>query len=164
MATAAGVFGSYNAWKTNRAVSQGYMPARGTGPSYLPPALSDLTAVYIDQPSYIKADERVTSTTLAKLRLLLAARVALALTTGHVAGYVAQTNVFDYRDKGNACCVGSVAASLELNLGGDEEVMSTSDAAGTINVKGPAIVGEGNKTTLAGIQARIDPDNTVVLV
>lgn len=159
-----GVGGKYTAWSTGRAINQGYMEVEKS-PAYLPVGLSGLKTLYIAQPDVLEGEQRVKSSTLSALRLLLGARVSLALTTGRVAGYVAQTNVLDYRDKGDTCCVGPVAASLELHLSGAEEEMSKVDGIGALTVKGPAVTGRGkDKAVLDHIRARVDSDNTLVLM
>lgn len=166
MAGSGGLSAAYSAWSTARAINQGYMP-ESAKPSYLPSSLSALKTLYIAQPDTLLADHRISSATLSKLRLLLSSRVALALTSGRVAGHVAQTNVLDYRDKGGVNCVGSVAASLELLLVGDESEMVKADGVGDLAVRGPSAVSEKGKqkekTVLEGLKARIDVDNTVVL-
>ncbi|KAK5937221.1 hypothetical protein PMZ80_010521 [Knufia obscura] len=164
MAGNSGIGGKYGAWSTARTISQGYMDVTQS-PSYLPVGLSGLKTFYIAQPDVVERARHVKSSSLASLRLLLGARVALALTTGRVAGYVAQTNVFDYRDKGDICCVGPVAASLELHLAGDEQEMSKADGVGILTVKGPAVTGKGkDKAVLDHIRAKVDSDNTLVLM
>jgi len=159
-----GIGGKYSAWSTGRAINQGYMEVENS-PTYLPVGLSGLKTLYIAQPDVLEGAQRVKSSTLSALRLLLGARVSLALTTGRVAGYVAQTNVLDYRDKGDACCVGPVAASLELHLTGAEEEMSKVDGVGALTVKGPAVTGKDkDKVVLDHIRVRVDSDNTLVLM
>jgi len=156
--------GKYAAWSTGRAISQGYMEV-GKSPSYLPVGLSALKTLYIAQPDVLEGAQRVNSSTLASLRLLLNARVSLALTTGRVAGFVAQTNILDYRNKGHTCCVGTVAASLELHLTGPEEEMSKIDGVGALTVRGPAVTGkEKEKAVLDHLKGRVDRDNTLVLM
>ena len=161
-----GIGAKYAIWSTGRAISQGYMPAVTSKPGYLPSSLSALKMLYIVQPDIIGVSERLPSSTLAELRILLSARVSLALTTGQVAGYVAQTNVLDYRDKGALNCVGPVAASLELSLVGEEAEVGKTDGVGEVAVKGPSVVGRDlkEKVVLRGLKAMVDGDNTVVLV
>lgn len=160
-----GVSAKYARWSLNRSLVQGIMPAHASKPSYLPPSLSNLKALYIVLPSSIPASERPTSSALATLRLLLHARVALALTAGPVAGYVAQSNILDYRDKGSVVSVGAVASCIELHLTGDEKDMATVDGAGRLVVKGPAVAAaKGEKKVIDGLLARIGADNTVELV
>lgn len=166
MAGSGGLSATYSAWSTARAINQGYMPNKAR-PPYLPSSLSALKTLYVVQPDTLPADHRISSSTLSKLRLLLGARVALALASGRVAGYVAQTDVLDYRDKGGVNCVGSVAASLELLLVGEENEMTKADGVGDLAVRGASAVREKGKekekTVLEGVKARIDVDNTVVL-
>lgn len=141
------------------------MPAHTTKPGYLPVGVSELKSLYIDLPAYLPASERPVSSTLATLRLLLSARVSVALTSGAVAGYVAQSNALDYRDKKDVVNVGSVASSTELHLSGEEEQMSQVDGVGQLVAKGPAVVGpKGEKKVIEGVTAKFDVDNTIVLV
>ena len=158
-----GIGGKYAAWGVGRSISQGFMDTASKS-GYLPSGLLGLKVLYISQPDVLPADVRVESSTLLKLRLLLNARVSLALTSGRVAGYVAQSGIFDYRDKGKVSCVGAVASSIELWLSAEESEMSKADGGvGNISVRGPAVVGkDGEKVTL-DVLARVDGDNTVVL-
>lgn len=157
-----GISGKYSTWGVGRSISQGYMTPE-TKPSYLPPGLEGLKVLYISQPDILPANARVDSNTLLKLRIVLNARISLALTSGRVAGYVAQNGIFDYRDKGNVSCVGAVASSIELWLSGEEEEMGKTDGVGRVSVRGPAVAGkDGEKVTL-DVLARVDGDNTLVL-
>lgn len=141
------------------------MPAHTSKPSFLPSSLSSLKSIYFALPSSVPASERPTSSTLATLRLLLSARVCLALTAGPVAGYVAQTNALDYRDKGDVVCVGAPAASIELHLAGNEQEMEKLNGIGDLVVKGPAVIGgKAEKKVIEGLKASVDADNTLVLV
>lgn len=89
----------------------------------------------------------------------------MALTSGVVAGYVAQSNPLDYRDKGSVVGVGGVASSIEAHLVGEEKEMEGLDAVGEIMVKGPAVVGGKSVQKLVeGVTVKFDGDNTVVLV
>ena len=164
MSSQAGLSGSYSTWQTGRAIAQGYL-STSTKAGHLPSGLQGLKTLYIAQPDVLPADVRISSNTLSKLRLLLSARVCLALTTGRVGGFVAQTGIYDYRDKGGVSCVGCVASSLELWLVGEEEEMGKSNGAGRVSVRGPAVVGgrASDKVTL-DVVGRVDGDNTVVLV
>lgn len=156
---------NYAKWSVNRLLAQGVMPVHTSKPGYLPPSLSNLKALYIDLPAYLAASERPKSSTLAALRLLLSARVSVALTSGIVAGFVAQSNPLDYRDKKDVVSVGSVASSIELHLTGDEKHMEQVDGAGKLVAKGPAVVGaKGEKKVVDGATARFDVDNTIILV
>lgn len=162
-----GVPAKFAKWQLDRSLVQGILPAKSqtSKPGYLPAAFSNLKTLYIDVPSYLPATERPTSSTLATLRLLLHARVVTALTSGVVAGYVAQSNTLDYRDKKDVVGIGAVASSIELHLAGDEAEMSKVDAVGELVVKGPAVVGpKGGKKVVEGVKARIDVDHSVVLV
>lgn len=137
-------------------------------PDHLPPAFTQLKTLYIEQPASTAASARITSATLSSLRLLLGARVSLALTAEEVAGAVAQSNVLDYRDKGEVCCVGPPVGSLEISLAGQESEMSkVLGAVGRLVVRGPAAVGnveKKEKVTLHGVQAKIDVDGTILLI
>lgn len=160
-----GLTATYAKWSLNRSLVQGIMPAHTTKPGYLPSSLSSLKALYIDLPAFVPASERPTSSTLASLRLLLSARVCVALTSGVVAGYVAQSNALDYRDKEVHVSVGGPASSIELHLSGDEKEMGEVDGAGHLVAKGPAVVGaKGEKKVIEGVTAKFDKDNTVILV
>lgn len=158
-----GIGGKYATWGVARSISQGYMDT-DSKPSYLPPGLQKLKVLYLSQPDVLPASSRIESGTLLKVRLLLNARVSLALTSGRVAGYVAQSGIFDYRDKGSVSCVGAVASSVELWLSAEEDEMSKTDGGiGHICVKGPAVAGkDGEKVTL-NVLARVDGDNTIML-
>lgn len=163
--TSGGIGAKFAQWSLNRSLIQGIMPAHTSKPGYLPPSLSSLKALYIDVPAYLPATERPRSSTLAALRLLLSARVSVALTSGSVAGYVTQSNTLDYRDKQDAVSVGSVASSIELHLAGEEEQVSQLNGVGHLVAKGPAVVGtKGEKQVIEGVTARFDADNTVILV
>lgn len=157
-----GLTGKYSSWTINRAIAQGYLP--NGKPNYVPSALKNLKVLYITQQDVAEKSTRITSNTLCSLRLLLGSRVSLALTSGQVAGPVTQTNIFDYRDKGKESCVGAASASLELNLTGPEEEMKKIDGIGAIVVKGPAVAGKEKEKVTIDLQARIDTDNTVILV
>ncbi|KAK5101093.1 hypothetical protein LTS08_004699 [Lithohypha guttulata] len=160
-----GLGAKYSVWSTARAINQGYMPSPTSKPTYLPSSLSALKTLYIAQPDILPSAQRISSATLSNLRLLLSARVSLALTSARVAGYIAQTNILDYRDKLGVNCVGPVAASLEVCLVGEEDELAKSDGVGEVAVKGPGVAGrEKGRVVLEGVRARVDLDNTVVLV
>ncbi|RMZ76587.1 hypothetical protein DV737_g4761, partial [Chaetothyriales sp. CBS 132003] len=135
----------------------GNMPAKHAPAQFHP--LSKVRLVLIGQPVWQKT--RLTSEELDELRLRLGARIGYALTAPEVAGAVAQTNIQDYRNKGNVVSVGPPVGSVEIHMVGEEESVSSSTPQGKIVVRGPAVAG-GN-VELNGL-ARIAEDNTVSLV
>lgn len=163
-----GVGAKYTSWSNARLIQQGTMTGADK-PNHVPAAFSELKSLYIDQPANAPPSSRINSSTLAPLRLLLGARISLALTASQVAGPVTQSNILDYRDKGDVCCVGPVVGSLEMNLVGEESDMGKADGGGVGNVvvRGPAAVGnveKKEKVMLQGVRAKVDGDGTIVLV
>ncbi|KAK6384695.1 hypothetical protein LTS17_002258 [Exophiala oligosperma] len=144
-------------WVSTRSLQAGNMPSDPSGP--LP--LSKLRALFIPQSASSPTKTRLSSSTLHTLRTHLHTRIGYALTAPFVAGAIAQTNILDYRDKGRQVCVGAPMSSVELSLAGEEDVMGTHTPKGTLNVKGPAVV--GGKINL-DIQGQIDDDHTLLLL
>ncbi|KAK5259986.1 hypothetical protein LTR40_004975 [Exophiala xenobiotica] len=144
-------------WMSTRALQAGNLPSDPSGPL----ALSKLRVLLIPQSTSLPANTRLSSSAFHLLRTHLHARIGYALTTPFVAGAVAQTNILDYRDKGKQVCVGAPMSSIELSLVGDEDVVGSHSPKGTVNIKGPAVV--GGKISL-DVQAQIDDDHTLLLL
>lgn len=102
---------------TERDLAQGYMSS--SKPSGVTPNWSKLRVLLVAQPD--TDSRKVNSSVLAEMRVALATRTAYALTSSAVAGAVTQTNILDYRDKGNKVNVGAPVTSLELFVTGDDQ-------------------------------------------
>lgn len=76
---------------------------------------------------------RLSSSVLSSIRLALGARIGYALTSGAVAGAVAQTNVLDYRNKGSVVNVGAPVTSVEVHLRGEDELMERERPVGKVS-------------------------------
>lgn len=97
--------------------SSGRMPANR--PTIAISTLSKVRALLIALPD--STTNKLPSKTLFELRMLLGARVALALTSPRVAGAVTQTHFLDYRDKGvGTICVGPPVTSVEISFTGSD--------------------------------------------
>ena len=68
--------------------------------------------------------------------------------------------MLDYREKGEDHHFGPPLSCVEVLLTGDEDVMAGNDAAGTMTVRGPAVIGGELKMET---MAKFDVDNTLVL-
>ncbi|KIX94074.1 uncharacterized protein Z520_10100 [Fonsecaea multimorphosa CBS 102226] len=148
-------------YMTTRTLQQGNLPSKQATTSN---TLSHLRVLLIPQSVTTPKSARLSSSTLHSIRTHLKCRIGYALTSPSVAGAIAQTNIFDYRDKGGkVCCVGAPLSSVEVNLAGEEGVMGSRTPRGaTLTIKGPAVV--GGKTTLEDIHVQIDEDYTLLLL
>ncbi|EXJ70038.1 uncharacterized protein A1O5_07111 [Cladophialophora psammophila CBS 110553] len=153
--------GGLSKYMTTRTLQQGNLPTKQATSAH---ALSHLRVLLIPQSSTAPASTRLSSSTLHSIRTHLKCRIGYALTSPSVAGAIAQTNIFDYRDKGlKVCCVGAPLSSVEVNLTGEEHVMGSRTPRGaTVMIKGPAVV--GGKTTLENVHMQIDDDYTLILL
>jgi hypothetical protein len=120
--------GAIGKFTTGRSLSQGLMPSKAASST----PLSHLRVLLIPQSTTLPRSSRLSSKTLHTLRTMLKTRIGYALTAPQVAGSVTQTNIFDYRDKGNAVVVGAPVSSVEINLAGDEEGMGRRSPRGTV--------------------------------
>ncbi|EXJ93488.1 hypothetical protein A1O1_01880 [Capronia coronata CBS 617.96] len=143
---------------SKRTLRAGTMPAKSA--VTLSSSLARLRVLLIPQSTTLPANTRLSSATLHTLRTHLQCRIGYALTTPLVAGAVAQTNILDYRDKGDNVCVGAPLSSVEISLSGDESAMDSHTPRGKITIKGPAVVGG---TTTLDIEGQIDHDHTLLL-
>lgn len=183
-----------------RSLAQGIMPSRKPIPDLNGQeavmlivelqSLSQIRAVFVGQDADIPAtattkDGRLTSKALDELRVDLGLKISYALTSGRVAGAIAQTHLNDYRDKKASVCVGPPLGSVEVHLAGDEAAMGTPTPSGKVSflfyycaalgtrfgecvltflqivVKGPSV--SGGKVEL-DVAARIDADHTLILL
>ncbi|KIW92542.1 uncharacterized protein Z519_06389 [Cladophialophora bantiana CBS 173.52] len=153
--------GGLSKYVTTRTLQQGNLPTKQATAA---DALSHLRVLLIPQASTAPASTRLSSSTLHSIRTHLKCRIGYALTSPSVAGAIAQTNIFDYRDKGpKVCCVGAPLSSVEVNLTGEEHVMGSRTPRGaTVTIKGPAVV--SGKTTLENVHVQIDEDYTLLLL
>ena len=121
-----GVIGKYF---SNKSLQAGVMPTKR--PTIALSSLSRLRLLSIDQPASQKT--RLSSSTLHKLRLLLGAKVVYGLTAPKVAGAAGQTNVHDYRDKGDIVCVGPPLGSVEVHMVGEEDKLGEATPQGRVS-------------------------------
>lgn len=108
----------------NKSLINGNMPKT---PSFAPPGqqnfLSKLRLLFV----YHRAEDdqkapRLSTTALAELKILLGARTCYALTASGVAGAIAQTNMFDYRQTSEReSHFGPPLSCVEVLLMGDED-------------------------------------------
>ena len=97
-------------------------------------SLANVRAVFVGQDADARAkDDRLSSKALDELRVDLGLKIAYALTSGRVAGAVAQTHLNDYRDKKASVCVGPPLGSVEVHLAGEEEAMGTPTPSGKVS-------------------------------
>ncbi|OAP64736.1 hypothetical protein AYL99_00708 [Fonsecaea erecta] len=148
-------------YMTTRTLQQGNLPTKQATAF---DTLSHLRVLLIPQSVTAPASARLSSSTLHNIRTHFKCRIGYALTSPSVAGAIAQTNIFDYRDKGDkVCCVGAPLSSVEINLAGEEPAMGSRTPRGaTVTIKGPAVV--GGKTTLDDVNVQIDEDYTLLLL
>ena len=121
-----GIIGKYFA---NKSLKAGVMPTKR--PTAALSSLSRLRLLLIDQPASHKT--RLSSSTLHKLRLLLGSKVAYGLTAPKVTGAICQTNVHDYRDKGDVVSVGPPVGSVEIHMVGEEERLADAIPQGRVS-------------------------------
>lgn len=145
-------------------------------------SLANVRAVFVGQDADAKnKNDRMSSKAIDELRVDLGLKIGYALTSGRVAGAVAQTHLNDYRDKKASVCVGPPLGSVEVHMVGEEDGMGTPTPSGKVSyparghgcwkigandisqlvVKGPSVVGGKVELDTA---ARIDGDNTLVLL
>lgn len=105
----------------NKSLTSGVMPMKR--PVVKLTSLSRLRLLLIGQPVWERT--RLTSAELHELRLLTGSRIGYALTAPEVAGAVAQTNLQDYRDKGEVVSVGPPLGSVEVHVVGEDEKMGS---------------------------------------
>ncbi|KIW79660.1 hypothetical protein Z517_06274 [Fonsecaea pedrosoi CBS 271.37] len=153
--------GGLSKFMSTRTLQQGNLPTKQTSTS---DSLSHLRVLLIPQSITAAVSTRLSSSTLHSIRTHLKCRIGYALTSPFVAGAIAQTNIFDYRDKGDkVCCVGAPLSSVEVNLTGEEPVMGSRTPRGaTVTIKGPAVV--GGKITLENTHVQVDEDYTLLLL
>ena len=120
------MIGTYFANKSLRA---GIMPTKR--PTVALSSLSRLRLLLIDQPA--SRMPRLSSSTLHKLRLLLGSKVVYSLTAPKIAGAICQTNVHDYRDKGDGVSVGPPVGSVEVHMVGEEEKLGEATPQGRVS-------------------------------
>ena len=116
----------------------------------------------------------LTSTQLSDLRIFTRARICYALTTAHVAGAVAQTNVFDYRreDGTGPAHFGLPLSSVEVKVVDKEDdgKVDGTRPEGEIAVTGPAVGknadgdGKSDGWVNLGVRGRFREDGTLALV
>ncbi|KAJ4502467.1 hypothetical protein HRR78_008474 [Exophiala dermatitidis] len=151
---------SVSKYMSKRTLRAGNLPAKSA--STLSSSLARVRVLLIPQSTTSKPETRLSSSTLHALRTQLQCRLGYALTTPLVAGAIAQTNILDYRDKGDrVVCVGAPLSSVEIHVSGDESEMDSHTPRGKITVKGPAVV--GGKISL-DVEGQIDTDHTLLLV
>jgi acyl-CoA synthetase (AMP-forming)/AMP-acid ligase II len=146
-------------------------------------ALSKLRAVFVGHDTATDKQSSLTSSDLDTLRTELGVKISYALTSGQVAGAVAQGNLHDYRDKGpKVVCVGAPAGSVEVKLVGEDDgvvgkgrggegsvslsfsfISDRANQMAQIVVNGPAVAGEKGEVQL-DVKAKIDTDHTLVLL
>ena len=106
----------------------------------------------------------LSSAQLSDLRIFTSARVVYALTAKQVAGAVAQTHVYDYRQKeGRESHFGAPLSSVEVKLV-DAGVFKTEEdgkVEGELHVEGPAVV--DGKAKL-GVIGTVGEDHTLSLI
>lgn len=128
-----------------RSLKQGIMPSRKPIPDLSGQdavmlivelqSLSNVRAIFVGQDVHATdKEDRLASKSLDELRVDLGVKISYALTSGKVAGAVAQTNLQDYRDKKASVCVGPPLGSVEVHLVGDEEVMTTPTPSGKVRI------------------------------
>lgn len=108
----------------------------------------------------------LTSTMLSDLRIFTRSRIVYALTTAKVAGAIAQTNVFDYRQEDGTghSHFGIPLSSVEIKLHGKSDAdVDGLTPKGEVTVSGPAVAG-GTSVKLDGLIAGIRPDSTIAYV
>jgi hypothetical protein len=120
-----GAIGRYFAGSSLQA---GVMPLKR--PTVALSSLSKLRLVLIGQPAASRT--RLSSSTLHELRLLLGAKVAYGLTVPKVAGAISQTNLHDYRNKGENVSVGPPLGSVEVHMTGSEEKLGSPTPEGKV--------------------------------
>ena len=84
-------------------------------------ALSNVRGLFVGQE--VGSEQVLKSSELDELRTELGVRIGYALTSGKVAGAVAQTNLADYRNKGEVVCFGPPVGSVEIKLVGEDDVV-----------------------------------------
>ena len=124
--------GSVARYFQGKSLESGVMPAKR--PLVKLTSLSKLRLLLIGQP--VSQRTRLTSSELHELRLVLGARIGYALTAPSVAGAVSQTNIQDYRDKGDAIFVGPPVGSVEVHMIGEEESMASNTPLGKVRLPG----------------------------
>ncbi|RMZ87383.1 hypothetical protein DV736_g5396, partial [Chaetothyriales sp. CBS 134916] len=124
--------GGFGRFVQSNSLAAGIMPAKRSLARSHP--LSKVRLVLIGQPVWQKT--RLTSEELHELRLMLGARVGYALIAPEVAGAVTQTNLQDYRNKGNVVSVGPPVGSVEIHIVGEEELVGSSTPQGKASHSG----------------------------
>lgn len=106
----------------------------------------------------------ISSTMLSDLRIFTKARVAYALAAPEVAGAIAQSNVFDYRQEHGASCAtfGAPVGSVEVKVSSadEQDIEGAGDkgVVGELLVSGPAVAGGVSHT---GVRVAIRADGTI---
>ena len=95
--------------------------------------LSQVRLLMLSHRAGDPASPTLSTAIVMDLRIYPAVRIAYALTAGKVAGAVTQTNVLDYRDKGEEYHFGAPLSSVEIFLQGDEELMEGRGAKGKVS-------------------------------
>lgn len=108
----------------------------------------------------------LTSTMLSDLRIFTRSRICYALTVPHVAGAVAQTNVFDYRrvDGSSHGHFGVPLSCVEVKLMNREndQMVSGNEPMGKLKVIGPAVASGKKCQVDLEVKAKIREDGTLV--
>jgi len=121
-----------------RMLSDGLMPAPSSGTpatSFLGSAPGILRLIHVIEKAGGTNPPLIPSE-LNDLRVFTGARIVYALAAPYVAGVVAQTHVYDYRDQGDCRQrhFGGPVGCIELKILGDE--------VGDILIRGPSVVGD----------------------
>jgi hypothetical protein len=119
----------------NKTLINGNMPKN---PSFAPPGHRDFTSklrlLYIYHRAEDKSSPRLSSEVLTNLKILLGVRTCYALTAPGVAGAVAQTNVYDYRQTpGKDAHFGPPVSCVEVLLVGADEKLGGGEPEGKVS-------------------------------
>lgn len=128
-----GLVSSLGRWLQARTLDAGNMPSKNffsqlaqVGPT-AELSLEKLRLLCISHRVDADASVRMTSEQLTDLRIYLGTRIVYALTGPGIAGAIAQTNVFDYRDLSGPSHFGSPLSSTEVTLTGVSEQQASEE-------------------------------------
>jgi hypothetical protein len=97
-------------------------------------ALSKVRGVFVGQDvDATEKEDRLSSKAVDELRVDLGLKIAVAATSGKVAGALAQANLADYKDRKASVCVGPPVGSVEVSLLGEEEAMAGPTPSGKVS-------------------------------
>ena len=113
----------------NSSLKAGVMPS--TRPAAAISSLARVRLMLIGQAA--SNTVKLSSSTLHQLRLLSGSKVVYGLTAPKVAGAICQTNVHDYRDKGEVVCVGPPLGSVEVHMVGEEGKLGEATPQGRVS-------------------------------